>query len=210
MTNSKVIFSCLLFSFSSYLFSAKSLIELRPAREERVNLVLMGETTVGKTTLINRYTGSGKRNLPFRTIGIHVTKATTYLIDDKSKKLTRVPLLLWDTTGVESYFNVTKAAISFRQADGFILMHNEDLNNLSLWYKKIRDEGYDHKPILILKSIGSSKISPEIEAEEKKFQEIFKSKFKNKKIIFATVNLEDQNTLDSPFNKITKLIKSGN
>ena len=77
-------------------------------------ILTLGETTVGKTSLLNKFTENTFSKTQFATIGI----------DFKLKKINingkTIELKIWDTAGQERYRNLTKQY--YKGADGILLI----------------------------------------------------------------------------------------
>jgi len=98
-----------------------------------LKLLLIGDTAVGKSSLILRFTEDIYNPTFISTIGIDF-KVKTIEIDGK-----RVKLQVWDTAGQERYRTITTAY--YRTAQGIILSYDvtnpESLENLKMWVKSI-------------------------------------------------------------------------
>ena len=97
---------------------------------------MLGETCVGKTSLIQRYNSDTFSLQHITTLGIDfVTKEVTR--DDKELITARI----WDTAGQEKFRTVTKSF--YKQADGILLVFDltdqESFDKLHLWVNNIRE-----------------------------------------------------------------------
>ncbi|KAG8570939.1 hypothetical protein GDO81_011475 [Engystomops pustulosus] len=96
-------------------------------------LVMTGDSNVGKTCIVSRYT---ENTLPsyLSTVGIDF-KTKTVIIDE-----TPLKLQIWDTAGQERFH--TLSVSYFRGAHGFILVYDitnsVSFQNTSLWMKDIK------------------------------------------------------------------------
>ena len=81
-----------------------------------LRLLLVGETGVGKTCLLCRYTNNDFINAHISTIGIDF-KMKTLQIDDK-----KVKVQIWDTAGQERFESITKQF--YRRAQGVLLVYD--------------------------------------------------------------------------------------
>ena len=112
----------------------------------KLKIMVLGESMVGKTSLITRYTNDKFGGRYLCTVGIDFQKKKI----EKNGK--RVLLQIWDTAGQERFRNVTKNY--FQASQGFILAY--DLNNkesfekVQYWVEEIKSNAEEKiKCILI-------------------------------------------------------------
>jgi small GTP-binding protein len=100
----------------------------------KLKIMVLGESMVGKTSLITRYTNDIFGGRYLCTVGIDFQKKKI----EKNGK--RVLLQIWDTAGEERFRNVTKNY--FQASQGFILAY--DINNkdsfekVQYWVEEIK------------------------------------------------------------------------
>ncbi|EGV97928.1 Ras-related protein Rab-3B [Cricetulus griseus] len=94
-------------------------------------LLIIGNSSVGKTSFLFRYADDTFTPAFVSTVGIDFKVKTVY----RHEK--RVKLQIWDTAGQERYRTITTAY--YRGAMGFILMYDitneESFNAVQDWYK---------------------------------------------------------------------------
>ena len=98
------------------------------------NVLLLGDTTVGKTSFIDRYCGKDfKQNLA--TIGIESR------VKDIVKNNKDIKLSIYDTAGQERYRKIVKNY--YKGADGIILMYDvsnlDSFNAIKIWIESIKE-----------------------------------------------------------------------
>jgi small GTP-binding protein len=116
--------------------------------DEKCQLLIIGDSTVGKTSLLFRYTEDKFSTQHLATVGIDFfTKDEIF--DGKT-----VRIKVWDTAGQERYKSLTNAF--FRNAQGIILVFDvsnaETYENLKYWLQSINTnlgEKSDIKKIII-------------------------------------------------------------
>ncbi|XP_055018007.1 ras-related protein Rab-27B-like isoform X2 [Boleophthalmus pectinirostris] len=121
-----------------------------------IKLLALGDSGVGKTTFLYRYTDS-KFNRKFTTtVGIDFReKRVTYTgtgADGITERNFRVHLQLWDTAGQERFRSLTTAF--FRDAMGFLLMfdltNQQSFLNVRNWMSQLQANAYCDSPDIVL------------------------------------------------------------
>ncbi|KAJ4458540.1 putative Ras-related protein RAB1BV [Paratrimastix pyriformis] len=125
-----------------------------------LKLLLIGDSSVGKTCLLLRFTENTYANTFIATIGIDF-KVKTVDIDGK-----RVKLQIWDTAGQEQYRSIQKAY--YRGAAGIMLVYDSTVRSsfesIDNWMQAIEEHASESvcKCIIANKSdLADSKVTPE-------------------------------------------------
>ena len=141
-----------------------------------VKVILLGETGVGKTCIINRFiTNEFNKETS-------ITLASSYLTKEIQKQNINYNLKIWDTTGQEKYHSVTNLFI--KGSNIIILVYSIDSLNsferLNFWYASLKRNIEDDNYILAVVGNKSDLISEMNVSEEegKKFAEEKKAIFK--------------------------------
>lgn len=116
----------------------------------KFKILIIGDTGVGKTSLLTKHVDNIFREDTNTTIGVDFT-AKTYTRDEK-----RYDLQIWDTAGQERFRTVTRSY--YRDAHAafvvFDLCNKESFDNVEYWVNNVHEEfenrGNKQKPILIL------------------------------------------------------------
>ena len=82
-----------------------------------VNIMLLGNTEVGKTTFLQQYIKKTFKEVGMMTVGVD-SETIDIIIDNKKKVKTKI----WDTAGQEKYQAIFRA--HYQKADGMILMYS--------------------------------------------------------------------------------------
>ncbi|KAG9343182.1 hypothetical protein JZ751_014161, partial [Albula glossodonta] len=90
--------------------------EPEPTFDCMFKILIIGNSSVGKTSFLFRYADDSFSHSFVSTVGIDFKVKTVYR-DDK-----RIKLQIWDTAGQERYRTITTAY--YRGAMGFILMYD--------------------------------------------------------------------------------------
>ncbi|KAM4641548.1 ras-related protein Rab-3B [Discoglossus pictus] len=109
-------------------------------------LLIIGNSSVGKTSFLFRYADDTFTPSFVSTVGIDFKVKTVY----RNEK--RVKLQIWDTAGQERYRTITTAY--YRGAMGFILMYditNEDsYNAVQDWATQIKTYSWDNAQVILV------------------------------------------------------------
>ncbi|XP_063250928.1 ras-related protein Rab-10-like isoform X5 [Prinia subflava] len=111
-----------------------------------VKIVMAGESCVGKTSIVRRYTdpGSPPAGSPsasyMATIGIDF-KVKPVMFND-----TRVKLQIWDTAGQERFHTLSTSY--FRGAQGFVLVYDitnlKSFQSITIWMNDIYELAWEY------------------------------------------------------------------
>ena len=109
-------------------------------------LLIIGNSSVGKTSFLFRYADDSFTSAFVSTVGIDF-KVKTVFRNDK-----RVKLQIWDTAGQERYRTITTAY--YRGAMGFILMYDitneESFNAVQDWVTQIKTYSWDNAQVILV------------------------------------------------------------
>merc|ERR1711931_216224 len=109
-------------------------------------LLIIGNSSVGKTSFLFRYADDSFTSAFVSTVGIDF-KVKTVFRGDK-----RVKLQIWDTAGQERYRTITTAY--YRGAMGFILMYDitneESFNSVQDWSTQIKTYSWDNAQVVLV------------------------------------------------------------
>ena len=108
---------------------------INKALDKNIKVILLGESGVGKTSIIFKYVKDHFTERMTPTIG------STYMQKDIIRDNITYKLNIWDTSGQERYHSVTKLFI--QKADIVILVYSIDdkqsLKNIDYWYNEVTD-----------------------------------------------------------------------
>merc|ERR1719264_1257955 len=109
-------------------------------------LLIIGNSSVGKTSFLFRYADASFTSAFVSTVGIDF-KVKTVFRQDK-----RVKLQIWDTAGQERYRTITTAY--YRGAMGFILMYDvtneESFSSVHDWCTQIKTYSWDNAQVILV------------------------------------------------------------
>ena len=163
-----------------------------------LKILLIGDSTVGKTTLLLQYVDGKFSDSHITTIGVEYKDKNINL---DGRELT---LQIWDTSGQERYQSITKNF--YRNADGIIfifdLTNKESFEHMKTWLMSSVDCNKDFKSILVGNKLDLKNERVVNQESIKKFLE------KNEMKFFETSAKEGTN-VDIIFKEISQLILAG-
>ena len=114
-------------------------------------LLIIGDSRVGKTSLLTRYTTGNFNEEYIATIGID------YYIKNETINNKKIMIKLWDTVGQERYRALTQNF--FKNAEGVIVVYDitnvDSFDNLKFWINSIKQNMEDKKIIIPVIIIGN-------------------------------------------------------
>ncbi|KAM0688398.1 Ras- protein Rab-13 [Conglomerata obtusa] len=130
----------------------------------RYKVLIVGESNVGKTSILTRFTENTFEHRVANTIGIDFTKKDVQ-IDNRT-----VCLQVWDTAGQERFRSITKSY--YRGADAILLVFSltdeKTFNSIDWWMRSIRQEIDDIAVPIVL--VGS-KVDEDKYKDYKKYED---------------------------------------
>ena len=151
-------------------------------------MILIGDSGVGKTNILNRYINNTFSETTKSTVGVELgTKVEEY-------NNTKIKVQIWDTAGQERYKSITKTY--YKGAKGALIVYDitkkDSFKNIDKWIQDLREFGEDDAAILIVGNKSDLEESREVTTDEvKKKAEVYKmaycetSALKSKNINYA-------------------------
>ena len=106
-----------------------------PVEGNSIKLLLLGDTSVGKSSFINRYFKNFFQEEFLSTIGLDSQNKIIKIFNDKYK------LTIWDTAGQERFRSITRNY--YKNADGVFLIYDvndsENYDNITKWVNDIKE-----------------------------------------------------------------------
>ena len=168
--------------------------EKNKVETKEVKVILLGETGVGKTSIINRFISNEFINDNTITLG------SSFSTKEIKKQNINYKLKIWDTTGQEKFHSVTNLFI--KGSNIIILVYSVDsldsFEQLNYWYKSLKRnlEGDKHILAVVGNKIDLKNEAVISEDEGKKFAE-------NKNAIFKLISAkEDPKSINKLFDKL--------
>ena len=169
--------------------------------EERINIMTLGNSEVGKTCYILKFTENFFQELYLTTVGIDF-KIKTETINNKQYKL-----FLYDTTGQEKYKSIALNII--KNAQGIILMYDitdrESFESIPEWIKSVKDAKGSNFPMILLgNKLDKEDVRVIKEKEGKELADEYKIKF------FETSNKTGINIQEAGMALVNEILKINN
>ena len=166
-----------------------------PLTEIRLKLLILGDSAVGKTSMLLKYTDNFFPESHLATIGIEFKtkeiKFSDYLVH----------LKIWDTAGQERFRAITKSY--FRGSNGVIFMYNitkkETFKNVKDWIKDSENNNFGFEKILVGNKIDLEQIR---EVELKDVEEWAGQK----NINVLEISAKNGTNVEKCFNELIRLI----
>ena len=164
------------------------------SKEINIKLILVGDSNVGKTTLLNSYIDNNFSEDIAPTVGLEKRVKTIDINGLKTK------LQIWDTAGQEKFNSLTQQY--FRNADGilmiFDLTNTDSFSHIKKLYEKTNDISHKTKKILVG---NKSDIKDKI-----KVKKIDIDAFIKKKIIYIESSAKENVNVEEAFQLLINLI----
>ena len=161
----------------------------------KISIVMIGDTSVGKSSLVSAFTDKPVNQVSLATIGIEQhSKIVNYQNVNYLVKI-------WDTCGQERFRNISKNYI--RSGDGLILVY--DLTNettydtLNKWLDDIKESCHENIPIVI----AENKNDLERVVDKESSDEL---RIKYPKIPIIETSMLDKNLVNKCFMKLIAMI----
>ena len=113
---------------------------------ETISIIMVGDTSVGKSTLMKKFISGQFSDSLAPTLGIELYKKEVTI--DEKQYLYRI----WDTCGQERFRSLSKTY--FRNSDGIMLLFDlnstNSFDNLNSWFVSIKDSGAEDIPLILV------------------------------------------------------------
>jgi small GTP-binding protein len=118
--------------------------------DQRFAVLMIGDSGVGKSSLLLRFSDDKYREMDSSTIGVDFK---VKLVDVEGKK---VKLQIWDTAGQEKYRTITSSY--YRNAQGIIVAYDvtslESFSNVKIWLQEIDRYAPEQVAVLLVGNKG--------------------------------------------------------
>ena len=158
----------------------------------QLRIILIGDSNVDKTSLVNRFMGFDFESNYKCTISADFKIKSISISSEIGAELT-----VWDTCGQERFRSMTRQY--FKDAQGIVLVYDvgdlESFNNLSVWLKEIKNNS-NKDPEIVL-------VGNKIDLEDRKVTKEKGMRFAEKNnLMYAETSSKEGINVDSPFEKL--------
>ena len=112
----------------------------------KYKIMVLGESKVGKTSLIKRYTKDQFGGVYLTTVGMDFQDK---IIEIEDKK---VRLQIWDTAGQERFRNVTKSY--FQSSQGLLVVYDitdkDSFENINFWMENVKKNAPENVKLILV------------------------------------------------------------
>lgn len=160
-------------------------------------VVILGDSSVGKTSIANRYLNNEFKEFHVNTIGAQFQQPNIKLRNGNTLKMN-----LWDTAGEEKFRSLLQ--IYYRDAKGAILTYDignsESFNNVESWIQALSDNIKKEDAILYL--VGNKK---DLDPQDKKVDTAVAQKFAEKHgMLFTEVSAKTGDGVSDLFKNLAE------
>ena len=164
-------------------------------KELLYKILLLGDSSVGKTCFLLRYSENTFQEIHMSTIGLDYKLKNVQLDDGKIVKIQ-----IWDTAGQDRFRSITKNY--YKGAHGIILIYDvtsrKTFDNIKNWVTQIKEEVTDKVNIILVGNKIDNEKERKVTTEEgKRIADSFELEF------FETSAKTGLN-IDTTFNKLVK------
>ena len=159
-------------------------------------IILIGDSFVGKTSLIIRFCDNKYETSAIATIGID-TK--TKFVKRKDKK---IELQIWDTAGQERFRSLSKSCCN--AMDGIIFVYDmgnkETFKNIKTWYNNLKD-------IVDFKKVGVILVGNKCDIEKPEVEEDVAQDFRSKhKMTYIEASAKNNINVSERFTTLVEIM----
>ncbi|CAM9646607.1 unnamed protein product [Phaeothamnion confervicola] len=163
-----------------------------------IRLLMIGDSSVGKTSLVLRYDKRGFNPKFTTTIGVDYSDR---LLEIEGRQ---VKLQIWDTAGQERFHSLTTSF--FKRAEGFVMVfdvtNRQSFDNVRRWMNDISEQGKKESDIVVCGNkcdATSRQVSEKIEAATlcKEFQ-----------VPYVETSAKENINVDSVFGSLAAKVKN--
>ena len=166
-------------------------------KETLYKVLVIGDTSVGKTSFIMRYADNIFQESYIATIGMDYKLKNINLENGKLVKLQ-----IWDTAGQEKFHSITKSF--YKGANGIILIYsvidNNSLNNVKKWMESIKAQVPDDVAVILVGNKKDDEEMRQVTAEQGE------DMAENYKLPFFECSAKTGDNLDAAFDKLVKMM----
>ncbi len=174
-------------------------------RRVKVKVSLIGDPSVGKTSLVRRFVYSKFDDTYISTLGTKITQKTVELDEDSGTPSTEVTMMVWDISGQKEFQRIHLAGL--KNSNGAFIVtdftRRETLLGIGYWTDSIRNAAGDIPIILIA---NKSDLRPEQREFSPEEFESIGSKYTDHTLITSA---KSGDNVDKAFQKLAEVVMIG-
>ena len=160
-------------------------------------ILLLGDSSVGKTCFLMRYTDNTFQDIHMSTIGLDYKLKNVQLENGKMVKIQ-----VWDTAGQDRFRSITKNY--YKGAHGIILIYDvteqKSFDNVKNWMAQIKEEVSERVSIVLVGNKIDDEDNRKISTEQGE------SMAKDYEIMFFECSTKTGQNIDEIFNNLVKKV----
>ena len=160
-------------------------------------ILLLGDSSVGKTCFLMRYTDNTFQDIHMSTIGLDYKLKNVQLENGKMVKIQ-----VWDTAGQDRFRSITKNY--YKGAHGIILIYDvteqKSFDNVKNWMAQIKEEVSERVSIVLVGNKIDDEDNRKISTEQGE------SMAKDYEIMFFECSAKTGQNIDEIFNNLVKKV----
>ena len=168
-----------------------------------IKIILLGDVSVGKTSIVGRYINNYFDEFYKCTIQAEQQKKII-----KEDEETSIKMNIWDTAGQEKFRSLTRQY--YHDCDGAIIVFDltkkESLDKIINWFEDIKNYGNDYTKIIILGNKSDLTGEREVSSDAIKDQLKKLNDDDDEDYSYYEVSAKNGNNISMAFDKIKKLI----
>ncbi|XP_058814397.1 ras-related protein Rab-39B [Topomyia yanbarensis] len=173
---------------------------VEPMFEYQFRHILIGDSTVGKSSLLKYFTDGKFAELSDPTVGVDFF---AHLIEVKDG--TRIKLQLWDTAGQERFRSITKSY--YRNSVGVLLVYDitnhASFEHIPLWMMEAKRHIEPHRPVFALVGCKLDLVNNGVQRREVSVEEA-RSFAEQNGLIFVETSARTGVNVREAFNLVTQ------
>ena len=164
-------------------------------KEVLYKILLLGDSSVGKTCFLMRYTDNTFQEIHMSTIGLDYKLKNVQLDENRMVKIQ-----IWDTAGQDRFRSITKNY--YKGANGIILIYDitnrKTFENVSNWINQIKEEVSEKVTIIFVGNKIDDEEHRAVQTEEGK------NLANELGLMFFECSAKSGENIDSTFNELVK------
>ena len=130
--------------------------------DEKIQIIIIGESQVGKTSILYQYTQNKFSNQYLATVGVE------YFVKEEIINNKHIRVKIWDTAGQEQYKSITKSF--YKNSDGIVIVYDvhdkKSFEKVQDWVQSLNEYTDSSKKIPVILVGNKIDLEREVSTEE--------------------------------------------